>query len=370
MADHIHIIAFNIPYPADYGGVIDVFYRIKSIAEQGQKIHLHCFEYGREQSDELNKYCEKVYYYKREKKLADFFHYLPFIVLSRRNEALLNNLLKDDAPVFFEGLHSCYYISDKRLASRLKLVRAHNIEHRYYFYLSYSEKNILKKLFFLLEFIKLFFFQTFLKFANHIFGIAPDEVEYFQKHFKKVSYLPAFHPHNEVETLAGQGKYALYHGDLSVQENEQAALFLAKKIFNKLDYPLIIAGKKPGKRLKKELETSGIQLVDTPDDEQMKSLIREAQLHVLPTFQPTGIKLKLLNVLFNGRHCIVNQDMVKNSGLESLCHIASDADDMIRLVQKYISIPFAEEEMQKRKNLLEHHFNNQKNAAIVLSCLK
>ena len=29
---HLHIIAFNVPYPANYGGVIDVFYRIKALA--------------------------------------------------------------------------------------------------------------------------------------------------------------------------------------------------------------------------------------------------------------------------------------------------------------------------------------------------
>ena len=27
----VHIVSFNVPYPADYGGVIDVFYKLKSL---------------------------------------------------------------------------------------------------------------------------------------------------------------------------------------------------------------------------------------------------------------------------------------------------------------------------------------------------
>ena len=29
---HLHIVSFNVPLPADYGGIIDVFYRLKSLA--------------------------------------------------------------------------------------------------------------------------------------------------------------------------------------------------------------------------------------------------------------------------------------------------------------------------------------------------
>ncbi len=28
--EHIHLISFDVPFPADYGGVIDVFYKIKA----------------------------------------------------------------------------------------------------------------------------------------------------------------------------------------------------------------------------------------------------------------------------------------------------------------------------------------------------
>jgi hypothetical protein len=68
MSKTLHIICHDVPWPADYGGVVDLFYKIKTLHEEGVKIRLHCFDYGRGQQNELNKYCEEVNYYKRLSK--------------------------------------------------------------------------------------------------------------------------------------------------------------------------------------------------------------------------------------------------------------------------------------------------------------
>lgn len=39
----LHIVAFDVPYPPDYGGVIDIFYKLKSLNDAGCKIYFHCF---------------------------------------------------------------------------------------------------------------------------------------------------------------------------------------------------------------------------------------------------------------------------------------------------------------------------------------
>ena len=108
---HLHIVSFDIPYPANYGGVIDVFFRIKALSERGVKIHLHCFEYGREHSEYLESFCYSVNYYKRDTKLTKIFSSLPYIVCSRNSEELLNNLKKDDYPILLEGLHCCMLLT-------------------------------------------------------------------------------------------------------------------------------------------------------------------------------------------------------------------------------------------------------------------
>ena len=146
---YLHIISFDIPYPPNYGGDIDVFYKLKALHKKGIKIKLHCFEYpGRERSNELDKYCEEVFYYPRVLGIRSAFSIKPYIVAGRRSKKLLNKLLEDNYPILFEGLHSCYYIDDKRLANRFKIYRESNIEHRYYINLFKVENNIFNKAYF------------------------------------------------------------------------------------------------------------------------------------------------------------------------------------------------------------------------------
>ena len=147
MNKHLHIIAFDVPFPPDYGGVIDIFYKLKALQEEGIKITLHCFEYGRGKKNELDNYCEKIFYYKRKASKHLLLDSLPYIVASRKSEELVSNLTKDNSPILFEGLHCCFHLSDKRLKTRKKIVRMHNIEHTYYSNLAkvekkFSEKNI------------------------------------------------------------------------------------------------------------------------------------------------------------------------------------------------------------------------------------
>ena len=42
----LHIVSFDIPYPANYGGVIVIFNQIKALHAAGVKVILHCFQYG------------------------------------------------------------------------------------------------------------------------------------------------------------------------------------------------------------------------------------------------------------------------------------------------------------------------------------
>jgi len=59
MDKKLNIVSLNIPWPADYGGVIDIYYKIKALNECGIKIILHCFEYERPRAPELETVCEK-----------------------------------------------------------------------------------------------------------------------------------------------------------------------------------------------------------------------------------------------------------------------------------------------------------------------
>lgn len=367
---HIHIISFDVPYPANYGGVIDIFYKIKAIHAQSVKIYLHCFEYGRAEALTLENYCEKVYYYKRKMGKRNLLDTLPFVVVSRSSEKLMENLLRDKHPILFEGLHSCFHLNDTRLNNRIKIVRTHNIEHDYYNNLASIERSVFKKIYFSAESKKLKRFETILNKANHVAAISSADTHELSKRYKNVHHITAFHPNEEVKILKGQGSFCLYHGNLEVGENNEAALYLVNQVFSKIKTPLIIAGHKPSKELIQAVSThSHIQLKANIPTGEIDELIKNAQINILPTFQATGIKLKLLAALFTGRHCIVNAPMVVNTGLESLCSIQDSPEKMISEILHLFEKPFDMMEVQKREAILSNNFSNVINGKKLLNLI-
>ena len=132
----LHIISLDVPYPADYGGAIDIFYRIQALHELGYKIILHCWEYGRDEQEKLKEITHEVHYYRRRKSPFLISNKLPFIVVSRQSNLLFQRLLNDTHPILFEGIHTTLLLDNPRLKDRMKIVRMHNVEHDYYFALA------------------------------------------------------------------------------------------------------------------------------------------------------------------------------------------------------------------------------------------
>ena len=368
---HLHIISFDVPDPPDYGGVIDVFYKVKALSELGVKVHLHCFHYGRAKSKELERMCHRVYYYPRKLGKLQLFSSLPYVVVSRRSEALMSRLLKDDHPILFEGLHCCHHLGDPRLSGRRRLVRAHNVEHDYYAALAKAASSTFRRTYFINEARKLQRFESVLSEAHRILAISPKDQRYFDAHFHNVVHIPAFHACGKVVLPEGAGDFAFYHGALGVPENDQAALFLVRKVFKGLGVRLVIAGSDASAELKREVARSGnVELRENIGTDEIHRLVREAQVNVLPTFQATGIKLKLLLCLFTGRHVVCNTPMVEGTGLEGLCHVHDDPGGMRLSIQACMAEPANGASLEARVRVLEERFSNKRNAEAIVSLLE
>ena len=360
-----------MPSPPSYGGVIDVHYKVRALAALGVKIHLHCFQYGRVIAPDLAECCAEVHYYPRKLGKHQLFNSLPYVVLSRRDDLLMERLLADRHPILFEGLHSCYYLADDRLKDRLKLVRAHNVEHDYYASLAKAESNVFRRTYFLNEARKLQKFESVLSHAQHILAISPKDQLYFARHFKNVEHVPAFHTSEHVSMPKGLGKFALYHGALSVPENDQAAIYLVREVFNGIDVKLVIAGSNASQELKREIARSkNVELRENISTEEIHALVRNAQVNVLPTFQSTGIKLKLLLCLFNGRHVVCNTPMVEGTGLEELCHVHDRPEAMRNAIETCMQKEANGRSLQRRTEILEERFSNRCNADKIVRLLE
>jgi hypothetical protein len=132
----------------------------------------------------------------------------------------------------------------------------------------------------------------------------------------------------------------------------------------------VVAGKNPSSRLQRIAhQNAHTCLVANPEERELQDLIGKAQINILPSFNKTGVKLKLLNALYNGRHCIVNKTAVEGSPLAPLCQIAETASAMQRIVQQLNHLPFGEEEIRLRKKLLQQHFDTTTNVKALIAYL-
>ncbi len=362
MVEGIHIVSFDVPFPPDYGGVMDVYYKAKALADLGIKVKLHCFAYGRSRQPSFEKDFDEVIYYERKLSAGSMISKIPFIVKTRKSQELLDNLLVNDWPILFEGLHTCAWLDDSRLKSRFKIVRTHNIEHDYYSRLGKSEKSVFRKQYFKAEAKKLRAFERVLAQCQKILAISQSDRIYFEKKYGNTELIYPFHPEVAMPRK-GKGDYAFYHGKLEVAENQEALDFLVNEVFAKSPIPLVVAGKGTAKDIAPFLNSAAnVTFHLNPSDKEMRSLAQGAGVHVLPTFQATGFKLKLLYSLQNEVEVIANEAMVRNTGLENLVTKARTAEQFRKAVGLALANPFSEAKIKERKEFLNKHYSNSQQA--------
>jgi hypothetical protein len=222
----------------------------------------------------------------------------------------------------------------------------------------------LRRIYFLAESARLKHFQPVLQHASVLLAVSTEDAGYLSRMFpgKRVVYLPSFHRDDEPKILPGKGDYALYQGKLTVPENLRAAEYLITRVW-KDEFPeLVIAGLDPPAKLSRLASCRpNIRIQPNPTDEEMFRLIREAHVNVMVTFQPTGLKLKLINALFNGRFCLVNREMVAGTPFGALCSVAGSPGEFGDEVRRLFKKEFTAGDAGYRQSVLSGRFSNQNN---------
>ena len=164
---------------------------------------------------------------------------------------------------------------------------------------------------------------------------------------KKCEYIRAFHQTKTIENHTKKGDYILYHGDLRVSDNVKAALFLID-VYKNSNYKFIIASSSINKLIIEEINKyKNIEFNDIPNQKFLEELFSKAHINTLLTFQKTGIKLKLLNSLYQGKFIIANDKMIDDTGLESLCELANTKEDILQKTKSLFALDFTENEIEK-----------------------
>ena len=366
LGKEIQIVAFNNPFPPNFGGAIDMFYKLKALKELGIDIYLHVFYDDRIDISGLKPLCKSIYIYKKQKNLIKHFSLIPYSSNTRISKLLEKRLSSLNAPILFESLRTVAILRKKVFKQKVA-IRCHNIEHEYSWGLSKSSSSYIMKVANFIEGYKQKYFEPIVHKADVLFAISNYDYNYFLKTYKKKTiYLPVFQGCIDVAGKNGFGKYALYHGDLSIADNVKSAIFLIN-VFESLNIPLKCASSTKVKSLINEIdkhENISFHYIEESGD--LDKLIEGAHINVLYSFQRSGTKLKVFNALFKGRHCIVNENIVDDLEVLQLCEVAENKIEYQKAVEKLIKKEFVVS--AKLEKVLDK-YNSKKNAEKIIKYL-
>jgi hypothetical protein len=358
----LQIVCFNVPYPPNYGGAIDVYFKIKALSDLGVDIRLHCFTYDQYQpASELHRFCSSIHYYRRAGDIFQHMSAQPFIITSRKSRRLLKNISSDASPILFEGIHTTGFVDHDLLQNHKKMVRMHNVESAYYKKLSKWEKNVIKSTYLQLESTRLANYEERLYYSDATFLTISnfDQLYYSSQHRGNVCLIYPFHPFQKVESKTGSGKYVFLHADFSISDNKAWVEQLIEDIYQEIAFPIIIAGKNADQlNVQKNAVFANIQIESNVSQERMFQLIQNAHINIVQAFNSEGFKLKLLYSLFLGRHCIANNYILKGTELNDLCHQANSPSEVLNTINKLELQPFENKDIELREEKLMKRFSN------------
>lgn len=367
----LHVVALDVPYPPDYGGAMDMYFRLAALKRAEVKVILHCFVYRRPPHRALDAVCDQVWYYKRPLYRHLFSTQMPYIVASRRSVQMLDRLIEDSHPILFEGLHTTGWLNHPVLKNRIRLVRLHNVEHLYYAMLADQRPVFWKRWFFQWESRRLQRWANVLGCANGLVAIsAADAAWCRQWDAVPVMELPPMAGMEMDDRMEGYGMYALYHGNLAVEENLESVRFLIQQVFSAISCPLYIAGKNPPDSLYKTAAPfPHIRIFANPGAAEMDEIIRQAHIVLIPGRQITGMKLKLVQSLYRARHVLLSRNIAQSALLKD-CPVADAATEWQRQVLYLMEQPLSQTDVAKRRILLKDRYNDDENIQRLLSFIQ
>jgi hypothetical protein len=341
----LHVITFDIPYPPNYGALVDIYYKLRSFKKQGIKLILHCYYDEKKDISRLKDLCSEIYLYKRKK--FNFLNLLPFGVSSRISHQLIQNLKKDAHPILIEGIHSTGFLLRLFKIDRKIALRSHNVQHEYYEELAQYSNSFFKKLYYKVEANRFRRYEKRIaKKINYVFPVSHKDQLHLKEVFinSEISYASAFY--NDNVQVCSPKNYILLQGNFEVEENKEAADYLLQKIVPLCtDQNFVIAGLNAASYIKNP--PKNVTVVSSPNKRQMYLLNDEAKASIVYSNLNAGVKLKILNSLAAGVPVFCNSNLYIDPYLKVNISQYKTPEDLVKLIVNADRTTSSREERQK-----------------------
>jgi hypothetical protein len=273
------------------------------------------------------------------------------------NNKLLQNIIsyienEQYNAVIFD--HSYSYSLYQKLIKNISIDKnrviywSHNIDYIDFKNLADENQNLLKKIFYWINYKKLKKIEiNYIKEFSKICSVSKYEIKFLKdiNPAAKVLWIPPFFPTleninkdqkklNEILSPVGSYKYKiLFTGGLNKSSNFISAIWFANKVFpiikKKLNACFIIVGKDPSKEIINLVEKNKDVFL-FPNVPSVQPFYEISDLVVVPLFNPAGIKLKLIEALKYKKKVIARPEALLGAGLEDVVPNATEPEDFAK----------------------------------------
>lgn len=355
LTKYIHIVCPEIPQLSSTADMADTYYQLVFLRQAGYNIVLHCFhDTADPDTTHLENITSAIYIYERNEGHKGVSTRYPYCISSRSNPRLFQNLLKRICPVLFQGIRSTFWLPDLVSSGYKTFVRINGIASELYQTSTRCEKSLLKKIYSFNEARLIRKWEKKIAALSIIITTTITDREKFSELYavSKPEYIAPFIPVPSIKSERGTGMYCLYYGDMSNPENERMVHWLSENIFSRMPVPLVVANTCRFTKAAESHPESNICMVSNPDEHALTELIQKAQLVLLPRSHNYGFDKRLMLALEKGRHCVCNDLMVRNTGLEKLFVIANGCNEISQAIEHYFSVPFTDLDIRERTHVL------------------
>lgn len=365
------VVCSDFPYPADHGGRVDTWGRIKVLAELGWKLHLLvCGKQmpSKEDMDAVYGYVEDITLCDRRSKLTDLLHAIP-MQASSRSELRNVELAEDYDYVLLEGDYVYPILQNPRIKHDTVILRVHNDEAVYFKALARSTKNVVHKMYYHMESSKFTTLQKKMveKVDKYLF-ISSKEFESFQKQnpSAKSLFLPPPVTKATFEASHFQTKHVVFIGSLFMPNNREAIQWYLEHIHPRMlkepEYKFIVAGNSRKQSLSwlQAYDLTNVIVHDTPKS--LDDIYKSGYLFVNPMQNGAGVKLKTIEAIQNGLPVISTSIGYEGTGLVDNEHIliADRPEQFYEKIKQLFDNPQAAKMLlESSQSFLRKHYNHK-----------